>query len=344
MGFFRRRRSSPQKAEPPSTGTSSNPSIGCRDQPRGEGATSVFEIDLSELTFRECDILDRSADLTDVEQKWYQSFEELLNRQQVNLSLVSGGSVDIMTQLNDPLCAMPKLAEAIALDPVLAGSVMGMANSPMFRGSVEVTDLSQATVRLGQKQLKLVLMTALMNSALVKGKPFEDFSLLSWKHSLFVARLCRSLAKPAGLKPDVGYMAGLFHNVGKIAILSGTRYVNDKSKNKVTPRTLLQLLHVHGYSINARTIGEWNLSAEIVDAVKHYRARPGSRYGGPYAVLVGLADAVSHKFGIWAEVKEFDLEAHPALEALSMGPHHLPSLEELNRQAEEIDQTAAGAV
>ncbi len=339
MGLFRRRPKKPEaKAEP--APTKSDVGLMYGGHGRGEGNTTVYEIDVSELTFRECKILDRSAELTAREREWYREFERKLEKNEVDLSLVPAGAVDIMTLLNDPACSIPKLAEAINIEPVLAGSVLAMANSPLFRGTTEVTDIQDAAVRLGLKQLKMALMTVLMNSTMVKGSPFEQYSILVWKHALLVSRLCQGLARPAKLDPSVGYSAGLFHSVGKVAILTGARHVNKMTQEKVTPRTLLELLHVHGYSINQKTIGEWNLPPEVTEAVKHYRAKPGSRYGGPYGTLVGLATAICHKFGIWAEAQEMDLEAHPALEVLDIGNHHLPPLSELNALAEEIDQTA----
>jgi HD-like signal output (HDOD) protein len=338
MGLFRRRSKNPPKGPVSSAGEAAGPAVSCKEHRRPESSTAVFEINVSELSARASNLLDRSKPLTEAEQSWYNSFEEKLRARHVDLSLVPSGAVDMMALINDPSCHVGQMAEAISVDPVLAGSVIGAANSPLYRGSVEVTDLKQATVRLGQNQLRLVLMTALMNGALVKGQPFEQFSVLIWKHSLFVARLARTLGERAEMNPEWGYMAGLFHNLGKLAILSAAQSVDKKSKSKVTPRTLLQLLHVHGYSINARTIGEWKLVREIEEAVTHYRARPGGRYGGPYAFLVGLADAVCQKYGIWAEERHLNLDAHPALKELEVNPRHLPSISELNHLAEEIDQ------
>ena len=47
-----------------------------------------------------------------------------------------------------------------------------------------------------------------------------------------------------------------------VAILSGVRHLDEKSKTKVTARTCLELMHLHGYTANARIVSEWNLASE----------------------------------------------------------------------------------
>jgi HD-like signal output (HDOD) protein len=255
-----------------------------------------------------------------------------------------------MRLVDNPRTTVQNLAVAIAADPAVAGSVLKLANSPLYRGSFVIANLHQAVVRLGMRNLRSMLLAVVLNSTRVKGKPFQSYSTLTWKHSLLCAQICSELARESKLDPEHAYMAGLFHNVGVLAVLSAARKLAVRQQKKISAHGVLELLSRHAYALNGTVIREWNLLDEIVTAVTGYRSwqempqdgdtpAPGTRY----AALVDLSNALCKHYGIWVEYDHIAMAEHPAMEFLGLGPEALPARDWVLATSAKIER-AAGVV
>jgi len=107
------------------------------------------------------------------------------------------------------------LTHTVSLDPSLVLKVLRAANSSFYGFQESVTDVSHAIVRLGFRGvIDLVVSDRVMEfeSAL----PPRWDRLRFWEHSLGVALIARKLfASSADNGADVGFLAGLIHDVGK---------------------------------------------------------------------------------------------------------------------------------
>ncbi len=105
----------------------------------------------------------------------------------------------------------------IQQDPVLSAEVLKLCNSPLFkRSDKDITNLQQAVVQLGREQLRR-LITSCVVKEMIDVKPiyFRRFGAEIWRHSMQVAFLVGELIEE---DQDTGFMLGLLHDVGKIAI------------------------------------------------------------------------------------------------------------------------------
>jgi HD-like signal output (HDOD) protein len=113
-----------------------------------------------------------------------------------------------------------ELEAIIRIDPSLASSTLRLANSAYFASGSPIDSLTEAILRLGQREIYKLAALSLAGrwmSVAVEGYRWEpgDFC----RHSLCRAIAAQHLAEKVGrVDPSVAYTAGLVATVGKLAI------------------------------------------------------------------------------------------------------------------------------
>ncbi|MBI4511826.1 MAG: HDOD domain-containing protein [Deltaproteobacteria bacterium] len=197
------------------------------------------------------------------------------------------------------------VARALEKEPILATQVMRLANSVANRGSVKVTNLSQAVVALGARQLKSFLITAVAVQLFVsKDRELELVMKQLRAHSVAVSVLCRDLAHLTGC-PEVeeSYLAGLLHDIGKVVILV---FVLELLKEQRPARQAVRVrvedcqeawerLH---RKLAIRLFAEWGLPGFLAEVVQESASYKLNERVCP-ANLVCFANAMAKKMRIY---------------------------------------------
>jgi HD-like signal output (HDOD) protein len=115
-----------------------------------------------------------------------------------------------------------KLANVIQTDPAITTKLIRAANSPLYAGVTPVDSCAAAIIRLGADTThKLVLTFALRELFNTRSPVLKKHMLQLWEHSVKVSALCYVLAKVSDqFNPEHAMLAGLLHDIGKVAILS----------------------------------------------------------------------------------------------------------------------------
>jgi hypothetical protein len=129
-------------------------------------------------------------------------------------------AVHALRVMRNPRVSLSNVVEAASLDPAIAGLIMRLANSALFGARTRISTLSKAIERLGFTTARKVITSAALH-------PLFDSPKLQevWRHSLQIADLAEQMAGPTGeIDPAEAYLAGLLHDVGRIAQLSMPLY------------------------------------------------------------------------------------------------------------------------
>lgn len=149
-----------------------------------------------------------------------------------NLPTLPGVAMSLMDLTLAEDSSIQKIAELIETDPSIAARVLRVANSPIYGRPKRVSSIRRAIVVLGLNPLReLVLAVAVVQSLKVAGKsnkneylfPNPDF----WRHSLAVGWTAKAICEEVRYPdPDKGFLAGLLHDVGIVALnlQLGARY------------------------------------------------------------------------------------------------------------------------
>ena len=194
-----------------------------------------------------------------------------------------------------------ELTKVIAHDAGMSTKVLNVANSSAYNRSNRKIGLMQALNTLGVEVLKTLVISESVYQT------FSNFSNSSgvnlhgfWVRSLKAAVLARELAKKMSYPhSEEAYLAGLLHNVGRLALLSAAP--NEYSSNFMAKdderlcsieRDSLGISHTEA---GAWIIEQWNLDSFLADSVRyHHEPIARLKSAHPLIRLVCLAHLLSN--------------------------------------------------
>lgn len=165
-----------------------------------------------------------------------------------------------------------QLCRILEEDPVLVSELLRMANSSFFAGLSPVSNLREAAVRLGLKQVASIVLSVSQKRMYSESNgPFKARLTQLWVHTSAVSIGARWLATNAGYRnlADDAFVAGLLHDVGKLSLLCIIEdlMVNEGMSltDEIVNMTLKQLYCQHG----AQLLTMWNLPEVFKEIVLH---------------------------------------------------------------------------
>jgi putative nucleotidyltransferase with HDIG domain len=207
-----------------------------------------------------------------------------------------------MMLARDPNVAMNQLQKVIVRDSVLASRVLKLASSSAFGGQ-PAHSLTAALQRLGAKSIRDVLYQSVMESHVFRGGD-EQALRAERDHSVAVARLTNGMCKMKGGGNELGFICGLVHDLGRVALSGVKNHPTLASLDAAGVTAVHAIVHT---SLGAQLANKWGLPHEVVEGVRrHHRFRDFLPNGGGYSEighLVAAADRVVGHLGIGRPAK-----------------------------------------
>lgn len=221
----------------------------------------------------------------------YQPDQDIRNRLLIaRLPAMPQILIKLLAHLQADDLGMPELAALVAKDAGMTGKILTVANSSAYHRSGRQANLEQAMVALGTDMIKTLVIS---DSVFQTFNSFPNSSATDlrafWKNSLTAAVLARDLARHLNYsQPEEAYLAGLLHNVGRLALLAtapkeyGFNFTarDDEALCAVEQRTL-QITHAEA---GAWLIERWQLDSFLADSVL-YHHEPGERLEGAHPLI-----------------------------------------------------------
>jgi HD-like signal output (HDOD) protein len=145
-----------------------------------------------------------------------------LEKDQLVLPSLPDVAIRLGRAMRDENTNARKLANVIQTDPAITTKLIRAANSPLYAGVTPVDSCATAIVRLGADTThKLVLTFALRELFNTRSAVLKQQMHRLWEHSVKVSAVSYVLARIADeFNPEHALLAGLLHDIGKVAILS----------------------------------------------------------------------------------------------------------------------------
>ena len=205
----------------------------------------------------------------------------------------------LLTTLNRDETSLRQLAQLVGQDPTLAGNVLRLVNSPLYRTRPEaVESLERAVTLLGTTGLRSIVAAALLQPELTGGiGPLSRLPTLVWDLSLHCALAAASYAiLIEDCDPFAAELLGMLQGMGTIIVVRVCRDQYD-----LRPQLPADFATVHAlleaWSLpTARRIGEtWELSDRISTALHDQLMQTGPELFSPlgralrFGLLAGAA-------------------------------------------------------
>jgi HD-like signal output (HDOD) protein/signal transduction histidine kinase len=185
---------------------------------------------------------------------------------------------------------MPELAALISNDAGMTSKILAVANSSAYHRAGRAAGLEQSLIALGTDMIKTLVISESVFQTFNNFPHSGSTDLRAfWKNSLTAAVVARDLAKRMEY-PHVeeAYLAGLLHNVGRLALLATApkEYAfnfnarDDEDLCAVEQRTL-QITHSEA---GAWLIVRWQLDSFLADSVL-YHHEPSARLAAAHPLI-----------------------------------------------------------
>ncbi len=206
----------------------------------------------------------------------------------------------IMAVIEDPKTTATRLEKALAMDQALTAKVLRIANSPFYGAVREIKTVSESIVRLGFVAIRnWTLVTAARSVFLAPGAGVLYRKI--WQQSVMSAMAGQLVAQAAGLRdPESVFIGGLMQNIGQLVLArSYPEFFQEillESTSTGKPYHVIErnlLGYDHG-ELGALLIREWNLSADLEDAVRwHHRFDDPRARNARIAAMIALGEEIA---------------------------------------------------
>lgn len=250
-----------------------------------------------------------------------------------DLPLLPEISRRVMEVVADDDSGMADLADVISEDAILAAKILQVSNSALYGGLSEITGLQNACARLGMKTVANTVHSIAQGKLYQSDdKALQEVLERLWRHSVATAYLCSQIAELVSEdEPDVLYLMGLMHDVGKVALV----HVMSASKNGVLGE-LREKQELFGEItrnfhplIGLHVMKKWKLPADFSTSVFWHGApnAASSEHWQRWSHIVSLANVVAHVAGYPSEYrKDVALLTHPSAAYFSLTDIKLATL------------------
>lgn len=162
-----------------------------------------------------------------------------------------------------------ELADMIVTDAALSARLIQVANSPLYRGTVEVNNIQMAVTRLGATTIRTLITSLVMQQMFTPTtKLLEQYFRETWEQGVNVSAISRALATfVPHLNADEAMLAGLIHQIGKLPILM---LVEDIPEFRDSPSRLNKLLEKAHPPIGKIIMENWDFPDELKRVASEY--------------------------------------------------------------------------
>jgi putative nucleotidyltransferase with HDIG domain len=219
----------------------------------------------------------------------------------------------ILEEIRSPDASAARLAEFVKKDPVLASSVLRVANSALYGGRIEITDLAYAMTRIGLNQVRNLVMATLLRSRMADPEVYGPRGPMLMDHCLAVAFGAQLVADATGQPTDEAFLCGLLHDFGKLALVKALREARGLRQGEL-PEEDLALVDVHHPAAGGMLAEEWGLPEIVALVTRQHHRLEHAQEAQAMTAVVAFADGMAHRLGLGVAPKDdLDLAAHPAV-------------------------------
>ncbi len=203
-----------------------------------------------------------------------------------------------------------KVASIISLDPGLAARIIRIANSPLMRGTTEISSLQNAVTRLGLSFVcHTVVGLAMEQIFQATHELIDKYMYQVWNESTEVAAYSHVIAKNfTSLPPEMASLAGLMHRVGILPLLTYAADHNELLEDEIL---LKDLIHTYHPTIGESILKAWDFPEEIVNIHKifnNHKTKTLTENSACFSDVIAVAvDQYNKKHQLPIEIQESEV-------------------------------------
>ncbi len=190
-----------------------------------------------------------------------------LNRGDLELPMFPDSVVRIQRAFGVEEVDIDEIVRIISSDPAIVARVLQLSNSAAIRGAVEITEVRQAVIRMGNKLVQSSVVAFALRQAEKSAELSEESRTVLksiWEESVELAARCYVIAKHyTRLNADEALLTGLLSVLGRLYIFSKSQEFGTIDYSELEP--ILADWHP---AISKAIAESWDMSEELVNALE----------------------------------------------------------------------------
>lgn len=207
---------------------------------------------------------------------------------------------NVLNVANDPKSSANDLVKAILPDPSMCIAVLKIANSALYGRPKKVDSLETAVTVLGFNEVQnIVLAKAAVQAFQPIFKTHEEVLGMFWEHAFTCGLAARIVGEHINLPSGQFFVAGLLHDIGKLAMLLafGGRYNAAKWLTGITTAEKLReeketFATTHDI-VGGRLLQSWQFPENLITALQYHHTPGKTEKLQGYPLVIQLADFLS---------------------------------------------------
>jgi putative nucleotidyltransferase with HDIG domain/PAS domain S-box-containing protein len=172
-----------------------------------------------------------------------------------------------------------RLANMVQNDYALAGKIFTIVNSAYYSLMRPISSLTQAIGYLGLVEVRNICYSLLSLQIFTSGQ-MKPYIPELWNHSLSTAVISREIMKHIGKEIELGYLAALLHDIGKIVLLENYKQLDLNSEAPPPERLISRGEEFDRFSLTHEIVGTWFFREKTLfpkpmrEAIEYHHHKP----------------------------------------------------------------------
>ncbi len=221
---------------------------------------------------------------------------------------------NVITITGNPESSAQDLMEAVLPDQAMCLTILKIANSAFFGLPRKVSTIDKAVMVLGFNEIRnIVLGKAVFNSFREAYRKNRELINIFWEHSFLTGLAAKIIAEDIKISPSEAFIAGLIHDIGKLAILVSlngdySTVLESSSSDPVNAYLEEQeLLSIGHDEVGYRLLKRWLFPKSLLYTTAYHHKPLDSEGESLFPAVIQIADRLSHLHRSMDEVEVSDL-------------------------------------
>lgn len=289
-----------------------------------------------------------TSQLVEREQALYEKIHERIEEGRFELPYLATTSVALIDLASKPNVDVEKVVALIQTDPSLSSELLKMANSVLYSARTPAETIHEATMRIGTRSLRSLVLSVSMRGAVFKGAGLAEYAQEVWRQAFSVGTICRAIAPRLAIDPDKAFLLGLLHDIGKVSLLAMLRRVVDREE-VITRGLVGKTFYLYHEQAGQAMAKGWNLSEEFISVAGNHHEFATNEEFGRSAAIVSLAHRLdlylsigkAHEYAALVDCAELEFLGVPFEQRRDLLDDAQHSYLEMRRREEEDAEAAA---
>jgi len=210
-------------------------------------------------------------------------------------------AIRVLKITGNPESSAHDLMQAILPDQSMCVAILKIVNSAFFGRPRQINSIEEAVIVLGFLEIRNIVLTQAVFSSFQKfrniSKPCID---TLWQHSLICGLAAKMIAdRTAGYSPSHLFIAGLIHDIGKLALLmvypnyNPVPEISEHLSLTSTDEEKAQFGMSHGH-VGMRLLNRWLFPEQLCAATGFHHHPASAPDNAAFPLIIQMADILSH--------------------------------------------------